>query len=195
MTRGPNSETRRDEPVRIEPPNPDWPALFEREARELERAIGPWVTGGIHHVGSTAVPGLAAKPVIDIAVGVESLKASRPCIKHLTAIEYVYAPYRADVMHWFCKPDPARRTHHLHLIPTGSERLRDELAFRDHLRTHAEDAAEYESLKRMLAIEHAGDRDAYTEGKSAYVGAITRLARAQRHEKGDLSEPQHVPRF
>jgi GrpB-like predicted nucleotidyltransferase (UPF0157 family) len=140
--------------------------------------IGSWVTGGIHHVGSTAVPGLAAKPVIDIAVGVESLAASRPCIDRLAGIDYVYAPYRADVMHWFCKPHPARRTHHLHLIPTGSERLHDELAFRDHLCTHADDAAEYESLKRRLAIEHADDRDAYTEAKSAYVAAFTRRARA-----------------
>jgi GrpB-like predicted nucleotidyltransferase (UPF0157 family) len=181
MTRETNGETRRDEPVRIEPADPDWPARFDREARALDRVIGRWVTGGIHHVGSTAVPGLAAKPVIDIAVGVESLEASRPCIPLLTGLGYAYAPDRTDVMHWFCKPDPARRTHHLHLIPTGSERLRDELAFRDHLRTHDEDAAEYEALKRRLAVQHAGDRDAYTEAKSAYVGAITRLARAQRH--------------
>jgi GrpB-like predicted nucleotidyltransferase (UPF0157 family) len=168
-----------DERVRIEPANPAWPALFAAEASQIERVIGPWITGGIHHVGSTAVPGLAAKPVIDIAVGVESLAASRPCIDRLAEIEYVYTPYRADVMHWFCKPDPAHRTHHLHLIPTGSQRLDDEIAFRDYLRTYPRRAAEYEALKRALALEHADDRDAYTRAKANHIAAALAWVQTQ----------------
>ena len=93
--------------------------------------MGSWVAGGIHHVGSTAVPGLDAKPIIDILVGVDDLVASRGCFESLADLEYLYAPYRADEMHWFCKPDPGRRTHHLHLVPGDSSRFRDELAFRD----------------------------------------------------------------
>jgi GrpB-like predicted nucleotidyltransferase (UPF0157 family) len=116
----------------------------------------------VHHVGSTAVPGLDAKPIIDIAVVVQSLEDSRPCLQLLSEIHYLYAPYRADVMHWFCKPSPAKRTHHLHLIPTGSPRLMDELVFRDYLRAHPDRAAEYGLLKRNLAAEHADDRDEYT---------------------------------
>src|SRR3954452_9207988 len=115
------------EPIRVVRHDPDWPARFERERELLAAAIGTWETGGIHHVGSTAVPGLDAKPVIDILVGVESLDASRECFGPLAGLEYEYAPYLAEEMHWFCKPGPERRTPHLHLVPTGSRRYRDEL--------------------------------------------------------------------
>ena len=83
-------------------------------------------------------------------------------------------------MHWFCKPDPARRTHHLHLIPTSSPRFADELAFRDYLRAHPDRAKEYGTLKRSLAAEHAEDREAYTRAKADFVEAITAKARAWR---------------
>jgi GrpB-like predicted nucleotidyltransferase (UPF0157 family) len=110
--------------------------------------------------------------------GVADLDTSRPCIDLLAALDYCYAPYRADVMHWFCKPSPEKRTHHLHLVPTGSERYTDVLAFRDYLRAHPDAAAGYADLKRALAAEHSTDRNAYTDGKSAMVAAITAEARA-----------------
>ena len=160
-----------DGPIRVAPYDPDWPARFERERAALEGAIGAWVTGGIHHDGSTAVPGLDAKPVIDVLVGVESLAASRPCFEPLAGLEYLHAPYLAAEMHWFCKPDPERRTHHLHLVPTGSRRYRDELAFRDLLRERAELASRYAALKHELAARHREDRDAYTEAKGEFIAA------------------------
>ncbi|MDT7636525.1 MAG: hypothetical protein QOC83_813 [Pseudonocardiales bacterium] len=169
-----------DEPVRLVAYDQRWPAMFEREAVAITAAIGPWITGGIHHVGSTSVPGLAAKPIIDIAVGVADLPASRPCIDLLAALDYCYWPYRSDVMHWFCKPDPSRRTHHLHLLPTGSRRFREEIAFRDYLRTHRDGAERYEQLKHRLAAQHARDREAYTEGKSDLVAELTAAAFAWR---------------
>lgn len=107
-------------PVHIEPYDTAWPERFATEASAIGQTIGPWITGGIHHVGSTAVPGLAAKPVIDIMVGVADLGSSRPCIELLKPLDYCYWPYLAEVMHWFCKPRPSHRTHHLHLVPTGS---------------------------------------------------------------------------
>lgn len=70
-----------DEPVRIGAYDPAWPVQFEAERAALQACIGQWITGGIHHVGSTSVPGLPAKPVIDILAGVESLDNSRPCIE------------------------------------------------------------------------------------------------------------------
>lgn len=97
----------------------------------LEEVIGEWTPGGIHHVGSTAVPGLEAKPIIDILAGVSDLETARACFGPLADLGYLYAPYLPEEMHWFCKPHPARRTHHLHLVPTGSQRYRYELAFRD----------------------------------------------------------------
>lgn len=187
MTPG-DQNTWQDEPIVLVPHDPAWSARFEEEAALIGQVIGPWVTGGIHHVGSTAIPGLAAKPVIDIAVGVADLEFSRPCIELLGGIDYVYAPYRADVMHWFCKPDPSRRTHHLHLIPTGSARFEDELVFRDYLRARPDKAAEYGALKKRLAAVHRTDREAYTSAKTGFVEAVTAVARAWRADpSGDGS--------
>jgi GrpB-like predicted nucleotidyltransferase (UPF0157 family) len=149
--------------------NPRWPARFERERVFLERAIGPWVAAGIHHVGSTAVPGLDAKPIIDILVGVESLPVSRACFEPLAGLDYLYAPYRSEEMHWFCKPDPSRRTHHLHLVPVGSARYRDELAFRDHLRSSPGAARAYAELKHRLAADFEYDREGYTDAKADFI--------------------------
>lgn len=165
-----------DAPIEIVPAGPAWPQRFKEERALLEEALAPWLAGGIHHVGSTAVPGLAAKPVIDILAGVASLDASRACFDRLAALEYEYAPYRTDEMHWFCKPGPARRTHHLHLVPAVSPRYRDELAFRDALRADAQLAGHYADLKQQLAAQHRDDREAYTEGKAAFVAGV--LARA-----------------
>jgi GrpB-like predicted nucleotidyltransferase (UPF0157 family)/GNAT superfamily N-acetyltransferase len=157
------------EPVSISPYDPEWPARFERERTLLEGAIGAWVSGGIHHVGSTAVPGLEAKPIIDILVGVESLESSRACFEPLAPLGYLHAPYLQDEMHWFCKPHPSRRTHHLHLVPTGSRRFADELAFRDRLRESPDMARSYAELKRDLAVRFRHDREAYTEAKADFV--------------------------
>lgn len=173
-----------DEEIHLRSYDPAWPGLFEREARVLTGALASHIVGGVHHVGSTAVPGLTAKPVIDIMVGVADLDSSRPCIDLLARYGYCHAPYRPDVMHWFCKPDPAHRTHHLHLVPAGSRRFTDVLAFRDYLRTHPAAARQYAALKRRLAGRHAHDRDAYTDGKSAMVAAITADARRWRTDAG-----------
>jgi len=167
-----------EEPVGIEPYDSSWPARFEEERAAVADAIGDWVVGGIHHVGSTAVPGLDAKPVIDILVGVSDLPSSRGCIEPLRRIAYLYTPHRASEMHWFCKPNPARRTHHLHLVPTGSRRFREELAFRDHLRSHAEVAAEYAALKRTLAARFERDRGGYTAAKEGFIRAVLDAAMA-----------------
>jgi GrpB-like predicted nucleotidyltransferase (UPF0157 family) len=161
-----------DEPVQVVPYDASWPARFDAEKALLEPAIGRSVTGGIHHVGSTAVQGLAAKPVIDILAGVKDLPSSRACFGELAKLSYQYAPYRTDEMHWFCKPSPAHRTHHLHLVPTGSRRYREELAFRDILRALPDLAERYQALKQQLAAEHRTDREAYTESKQAFIAEV-----------------------
>ena len=167
--------TPKDEPVQLVSYDASWPARFEAEKALLEEAIGRWVTGGIHHVGSTAVPGLAAKPVIDILVGVEDLPSSRACFGELAKLGYQYALYRTEKMHWFCKPSPLHRTHHLHLVPTGSRRYREELAFRDLLRARPELTERYQTLKQQLAAEHRNDREAYTDGKQAFIADCASL--------------------
>ena len=167
-----------DEAIRIVPFDREWPVRFERERAALTDAIGEWVAGGVHHVGSTAVPGLAAKPVVDILVGVRSLEESRACFARLGELEYLYFPYRSEEMHWFCKPNPSRRTHHLHLVPTDGRRFREELAFREYLRAHADVAEEYGELKCRLAEKFRHDREAYTEAKGEFIrGVVDRATR------------------
>ena len=161
-----------EEPIHLAPYDPDWLRLFEQERDRLAPVLLPWLAGPIEHIGSTAVPGLTAKPVIDIMAGVRDLPSSLPARDAVAALEYVYFPYRPDVMHWFCKPSPARRTHHLHLIPVGSQLWADRLAFRDHLRAHAEAAAEYAELKAALARRHRFDRESYTDGKADFIRSI-----------------------
>ena len=165
-----------DEAVRIVASDPRWPVRFEQERTVLEAAIGTWIVDGVHHVGSTSVPGLDAKPIIDILVGVEDLESSRACFPALAGLQYSYAPYRAEQMHWFCKPDPKRRTHHLHLVPVASPRYRDELAFRDRLRASPETAAAYAQLKHRLARRFENDREAYTAAKGDFIEAALRQA-------------------
>lgn len=166
-----------DEPVRIVEYDPAWSDRFESERAALDVVIGIYAVGAIHHVGSTAVPGLAAKPVIDILVGVSDLETARPCIALVAELGYQYTPYLSTEMHWFCKPDPRRRTHQLHLVPVSSERFWSELAFRDHLRAHPEVAARYAEIKRALAATFQDDREAYTEAKAPFIADVLRQAR------------------
>jgi GrpB-like predicted nucleotidyltransferase (UPF0157 family) len=164
-------------PVEIVAYDGSWLAHFADEREALQKVLAPWLYGPIEHVGSTAVPGLAAKPVIDIMVGVETLDASRDAIGRLEAqLGYCYAPYKTDVMHWFCKPSPQQRTHHLHLVPVHSRLWVERLAFRDALRADAELARAYAALKLELAARFRDDREAYTEAKSPFVRAVLAAA-------------------
>ena len=178
----------RDEPVTLVEHDPRWADRFSEERDLLEPVLSRWLLGGIHHVGSTAVPGLDAKPIIDILAGVQDLPNSLDAIEPLAALEYRYAPYRTDEMHWFCKPDPTRRTHHLHLVPSTSPRFEAELAFRDHLRAHPRRAAEYGALKRRLAVRFRHDRQAYTDAKASFITATLRNQTPERPQESRVRE-------
>lgn len=159
-------------PIHVVPYDASWPARFAEERAALANVLSPWLTGPIEHIGSTAVPGLVAKPVIDIMAAVESLDASRPALAALGALSYVYFPYREEIMHWLCKPSDEVRTHHLHLVPWASALWHERLAFRDRLRADPRVAAEYAALKQALAIEHEHDREAYTDAKEPFVRGV-----------------------
>jgi GrpB-like predicted nucleotidyltransferase (UPF0157 family) len=158
-----------DAPVHVVAYDPAWPSMFESERDVLASVLRNWIVGSIEHVGSTAVPGLSAKPVIDIMVGVASLDASRPALPVLRELGYQYAEYKSDVMHWFCKPSFEVRTHHLHLVPQDGPLWRERLKFRDLLRSDVLVAAEYDALKRDLAMRHRFDREAYTDAKYPFI--------------------------
>lgn len=146
--------------------------MFESERALLEATLRTWLVAGIEHVGSTAVEGLAAKPVIDIMAPVRSLQASTGAIASLRGLQYVYFPYKAESMHWFFKPSPDLRTHHLHLVPHQSRLWCDRLEFRNALRRSRALATEYAALKYRLAARFAADREAYTAGKSTFVRQV-----------------------
>jgi GrpB-like predicted nucleotidyltransferase (UPF0157 family) len=167
----------REEPIFLVPYDPLWPQRFEEERAVLASALQAWLAGPIEHIGSTAVPGLTAKPIIDIMAGVKDLASSVPAQAALASLNYMYFPYRPDVMHWFCKPSPAQRTHHLHLVPVQSPLWVERLLFRDFLRRYPAAAADYAALKETLAAKHALDREAYTEAKSEFVQSILERAR------------------
>jgi GrpB-like predicted nucleotidyltransferase (UPF0157 family) len=157
----------------------DWPQRFELERAILERLLGPWLAGGIHHIGSTSVPGLAAKPIIDMMAGVVSLAEASPAIAVLTQqCSYEHAPHRPRA-YWFYKPPSPHwyeRTHHLHLTGPGSDLWRERLAFRDALRGDPMLRDEYQALKLRLAQASGDDVAAYTADKRDFVARV--LARA-----------------
>jgi len=168
-----------DAPIEVVPYDSEWPERFERERHLIAKALSPWLAGPIEHVGSTAVVGLVAKPVIDIMAAVESLEASRGAIPAAEAIEYSYWPYKAESMHWFCKPSPSYRTHHLHLVPHQGWLWNARLCFRDALRADPLLAEEYGALKERLAQEHRHDREAYTQAKSEFIEKVLAANGAQ----------------
>jgi GrpB-like predicted nucleotidyltransferase (UPF0157 family) len=160
------------QPVRISSPDPGWVSSYDDERAALEKAIGEWAVGGIHHVGSTAVPGLDAEPVIDILIGTGDAAASLACAAPLAELGYSFELRRSAEAHSLCKPHPRHRTHDLHLAPTGSRTYSEMLAFRDFLRSDLQAAIGYAGMKRDLADRHGGDRRAYAAGKEALIRTV-----------------------
>ncbi len=162
------------------------PRLVERartERARLARLLAPWLVDGVEHVGSTAVPGLAAKPVIDLMASVADPEVVvAQAEEGLAADGWCYVPPELDSgglwRRFFVKPDASgqRRVAHLHVIQAGHPRWAEQIAFRDALRRDDQLARSYEDLKQRLAAQHAGDREAYTGAKSEFVADALRRA-------------------
>jgi len=167
------------EEVEIVPYDPAWPEMFRAEAAHLRACLPPELVGRIEHFGSTAVPGLCAKPIIDMLVEVASLaETKKRIVPILTArgYDYLWRPtWGGDVppfYAWFIKRDEAgRRTHHIHMVERDFEHW-DRLLFRDYLIANPETARAYGELKLSLARRHPRDRVAYTEGKREFIARI-----------------------
>lgn len=160
--------------VALKPYNATWPALFERERRALAESLGGGVLA-IEHIGSTSVPGLAAKPIIDIAIAVESFDEAVALVAPMVDNGYVYRGENGiPRRHFFCKGSP--RTHHVHMFEIASDNWRRHLVFRDALRCDPLLASRYESIKRELARLYHTDVDSYTNGKSDFIAEVERRA-------------------
>ena len=156
------------------PYDPAWATQFAEEALVLERVLAPWLEGGIHHIGSTSVPGLAAKPTIDMIAGVADLEGARGAFEPLSAIGYRYREHRPEA-HSFFKPGTAggwwEETHHLHLTEPGSDIWRERLAFRDALRADPSLVAEYARWKSDNAAA-PGAWTSYVADKRPFVQRV-----------------------
>ena len=166
--------------------DPQWQTLFAQEAERIWQLLGNDLVVEIEHIGSTAVPGMAAKQVVDIMVGVRSLVDAKSTIAALESLGYVY---------WRENPDPGRmffvkgmppyakqRTHHVHIVEVNSKFWEEHKLFCDYLRRHPEEAKRYEVLKRDLAASFRSDREAYTNGKNDYIRAV--MSKAQCEQMG-----------
>jgi GrpB-like predicted nucleotidyltransferase (UPF0157 family) len=162
------------------PYDPSWPTMFEEEAIRLRHGLGSLAVRIDHH-GSTAVPGLSAKPVIDIQVSVANLHPLDAFSKPLEALGYAHLPHPDDAFcPFFHRPSRWPHTHHVHVVQAGGNEERRTLAFRDYLRNHDEVAREYERLKYRLMLElqptDPASREAYAVAKTEFVERVVALA-------------------
>lgn len=163
--------------VQIYEYNPLWAVQFEEEKQRLISALNGTVTD-IEHVGSTAIPGLAAKPLIDMMAVVDVLADYLQYIKPLQNLGYEFMPERVFEDRIFLPKGPEeKRTHHLNLVEKGSRQWTDSLLFRDYLRSHPAKVKEYTIIKEGLAAMYPNDRENYTKGKAAFIEQVLTLAR------------------
>ncbi|MFH0988973.1 MAG: GrpB family protein [bacterium] len=172
------------EEILIVPYDDRWRLFFQQEAEYLRSTLPSNIIKRIEHFGSTAIPGLPSKPIIDILVEVSSLEEVKHSIAPLlesTGYEYLWRPEFDDISSrfyaWFIKRNSqGKRTHHIHMVEANST-LWERLLFRDYLRTHPEDTNQYAELKRQLASEFQNDRIGYTAAKTTFIQSIMDKAR------------------
>ena len=164
--------------------DPEWPRLFLKEKEHLLACLPRELIGRIEHFGSTAVPGLAAKPIIDMLVEVTSLEEARLRIVpplESQGYDYFWRPTWGDdtppFYAWFIKRDSSgKRTHHIHMVESHFEHW-ERLLFRDYLTAHPDVAGEYQRLKMRLAAEYPNDRVAYTKGKTDFIMRVMEMSK------------------
>lgn len=175
------ASVRRD-PIVIVQYDDAWPAMFESQRARVEAAFGPVLLRPIEHVGSTAVPGLPAKAIIDMLGIVRDIYEARRCVPTIVEAGWVIAPEPADATQRrlsLCYPTVEHRSHHLHVVEERFDEWRGWLAFRDRLRAVAAVAAAYAALKKGLAERHGGDpnaREPYRTGKAQFIAEVTAAA-------------------
>ncbi|MFI6098828.1 GrpB family protein [Lentzea sp. NPDC051213] len=165
------------ERAEVSPHDPRWAARAKAESDQLADLLAPWLTEEIEHIGSTAVPGLAAKPIVDLMASVTDLDTVvEQATERLATEGWCLVPPNLDLRPWrrfYVKPDAeGHREAHLHLIQADHPRWTEQIRFRDALRSNTTLAQAYEDLKRRLATQSGHDREAYTEGKAEFVASV-----------------------
>lgn len=164
--------------VKLVPYTAAWARLFAAEQARIKSVLGA-TAFDVQHVGSTAVAGLAAKPIIDIAIAVKDSTVAPTCVAPLAQLGYEYLGDRQGTgEHFFAKGDDSQRTHYLHVVAHDSQQWADYLRFRDRLRADSALRDEYARLKHELAAAHAADRARYTQQKAAFIQRVLADKRA-----------------
>lgn len=173
--------------VEVVPHNPRWRDAFEAEAKQVAAALGENVVA-IHHIGSTAIPNIYAKPVIDLLVEVRDITEVDGQSSAMEALTYeVMGEYGIPGRRYFRKDNhEGIRTHHIHTFEAGSAEVERHLAFRDYMIAHPEDAQRYSELKRKLAQEHPQSIDGYMDGKDGFIKEMDQKAAEWRTWQNDL---------
>jgi GrpB-like predicted nucleotidyltransferase (UPF0157 family) len=169
LTRHPSLDERFDPAIRIVEHDPGWASAAARELSAIESALRA-VAVRVDHVGSTSVPGLAAKPILDLQVSVRAVDRRDEYVPALEGLGYLFAPdHETPDFHLFAKPPERPRFYHLHVCQAGSDHELRHLAVRDFLRAHRDEALAYEAVKRGAAAASGFDRLAYIKAKDRYV--------------------------
>jgi GrpB-like predicted nucleotidyltransferase (UPF0157 family) len=161
--------------------NPEWVRLAEAEIETLKHTFqdNDWLVD-IQHIGSTAVPGLSAKPIIDILIGARSLEEAGQAIQPIEALGYQFWADNPNFEKMFfvkgMPPFGPGRTHHIHIVKYGSDYWRARLLFRDYLRDHPQESQRYADLKYKLMHVYLDDREAYTDAKYDYIAEVLKKA-------------------
>ena len=163
--------------IEVVPHDPQWQAAFEAEAKQIAGALGENVAA-IHHIGSTAIPNIYAKPVVDMLVEVKDITELDRQGLALESLGYeVKGEFGIPGRRYFRKDDrEGNRTHQIHAYESGSAELERHLAFRDYMIAHPEDAQSYSELKRKLAEEHSHSMNGYMDGKDSFIKEMDRRA-------------------
>lgn len=179
--------------VKLAPHSPEWRNLFDIEHQILQGLIGPYVIE-IRHIGSTAIPSIYAKPILDIMAGLRKLADVEHCIAPLETAGYKYMGEQAiPGWHFFIKGSGEVKTHHLHVVEWNSDYWITHLLFQEYLCRHPEAAYAYEQLKRDLEKKYPDDRDSYTRDKTDFIHAITEMAQRAKHHAQEPKEPPLPP--
>jgi len=159
--------------VRLEDPSPRWAEEYARESARIGAALGDAIED-MRHIGSTSIPSIPAKPIIDIMIGLRRIEDVMSTVEPLRVLGYGYrGEFGIPGRHFFVRGEPPRpATHHVHVVACGGDFWKKNSIFRDYLVLHPELAQEYAEVKRSLAKQFANDRDGYTRGKDAFIRSV-----------------------
>ncbi len=179
--------------VKLVPHNLKWAKLFEKEKEILKEVFGDTIIA-IEHIGSTAVPGIPAKPIIDISIAIESLEIAKVMNEKFEKLGYQHRPFvpkhnniELQSQELFVKGPESRRTFYVHVTNYGSEKWKSDLLFRDYLRKYPKSAKEYAELKLKLAERYSQDRETYTKSKDSFIKSILEIAHKELNRKNDYT--------